>query len=154
MAMNLAPNRSRHTGETWHDQWNRVQRWFRRLSELEGKHLVSGNQDFTYVFLPEYAIEEVDVAYAFFMSCFHLKDWIVGSTDIAAETVESHIRSCKSLSRCADICNGVKHFELDRARADMDWRRARGYSPSGDVSLPFVFIQLSLLNIFSSISIL
>lgn len=63
--MNMTLNHSRHTGETWRDQWNRVQRWFQRLEDLDKKHVACGNQDFTYAFLPEYAIEEVDVAYAF-----------------------------------------------------------------------------------------
>lgn len=134
------PGRSRHTRESWRDQWDRVQRWFQHLTEFDEKHLVQDNTDWTYAFLPEYAVEEVDVAYAFFMNCFHLKDWLIGSAQVTKDGVEAHIRASQSLSACSDICHGVKHFELNRAQADMHWRRARSYSPDGDVPLPFVLI--------------
>lgn len=147
------PKRSRHTGESWCDQWDRVQRWFQRLIELEERHTVvdrhDGNVDITYAFFPEYAMEEVDVAYAFFMNCFHLKDWLLRSTAVTKENVESYIRASKALSACADICHGVKHFELTGARADINWRRARGYSESGYVALPFALIAGQQIHLTS-----
>ena len=139
--------RSRHTGENWHDQWKRVERWLGRLLALESKHLIGGGVDMTYVVLPEYAVEEIDVAYAFMMNCFHLKDWIVRSTSVPASEVEDCVRHSMALSACADICHGVKHFALDRARSDAKWSRARGWFQGKVVPMPFVLVANQALHL-------
>jgi hypothetical protein len=95
----------------------------------------------------EYATDEVDFAYAFFMNCYNLKDWLKRSARAGKawrSRVENLIEpdSAVGLSVCADICNGVKHFELRRKdREDKTWIGARSYdpsSPSGSSLSPFV----------------
>jgi len=58
----------------------------------------------------------VDEVYAFFMNCYHLKDWIKHdcAARVAAETVEQFVNSRAELRQCADICNSVKHLRLTR----------------------------------------
>ena len=69
--------RTRQTGETWRDQWERLQRWHGRLNSLLERHVMADSSaDWTYVLFAEYMADEVDVAYAFFMNCYHLKDWL------------------------------------------------------------------------------
>jgi len=50
------------------------------------------------------------------MNCHHLKDWIKNDPAAAsvANKVENYINNNSELSLCADICNGLKHFYLDK----------------------------------------
>jgi len=50
------------------------------------------------------------------MNCHHLKDWIKNdpATASVANRVENYINNNTELSLCADICNGLKHFHLNR----------------------------------------
>ncbi len=94
------------------EQFDRVKRWYQRfVTTDEGRqhNLPSDNYQ--------------DEVYAFFLNCYHLKDWIkndesVGAT--AAAKVEDFIRNNKELSICADICNSVKHLKLTSTRSDQD----------------------------------
>jgi hypothetical protein len=57
----------------------------------------------------------LDEIYAFFMNCYHLKDWIKHDNTVAPavqQAVEPHINSSRSLKLCADICNSFKHLSL------------------------------------------
>ena len=55
---------------------------------------------------------------AFFMNCYHLKDWIkndISDTSLNA-AVEDYINQNACLKLCADICNGAKHLDLTHSR--------------------------------------
>jgi len=71
---------------------------------------------------------QYDDMLAFFMNCFHLKDWIIQDfyveeghpnhskfCDIKKE-VEQFIWDKECLRLCADICNGAKHYRLKNLR--------------------------------------
>jgi hypothetical protein len=87
---------------SWRDQWDRVQRWYERLrSTAEGRphDMESLNYE--------------DEMYAFFESCFHLKDWL--KNDPAGplsrpQDVEDFVSGSEPLRWCADIANGSKHL--------------------------------------------
>jgi hypothetical protein len=66
--------------------------------------------------------EYLDIAYAFFMNCYHLKDWIKNdpTIDVSSNTIEEYVNSIECLSICADICNGLKHLKLERPRNDKE----------------------------------
>lgn len=53
------------------------------------------------------------------MNCYHLKDWIRNDPAAVsvANRVEGYINNNPELSLCADICNGLKHLQLDRERS-------------------------------------
>jgi hypothetical protein len=59
-----------------------------------------------------------DYAYAFFIFCYHIKDWIKEDIDVDAAIkaeVEEFINNNTCLQNCADIANGVKHLKRDRS---------------------------------------
>jgi hypothetical protein len=62
----------------------------------------------------------LDEIYAFFMNCYHLKDWIKHDSAIPSavqRAVEPHINSSRPLKLCADICNSLKHLKLTSSRS-------------------------------------
>jgi len=63
----------------------------------------------------------VDDVFAFFLNCYHLKDWIKNDrgAGLTAQTdVERFINSSYPLKLCADICNSHKHLRLTSPRSD------------------------------------
>jgi hypothetical protein len=126
--------KSRHTDESWRDQLERTRRWNHRLQQCRLQFLSD----------PQTAL---DYAYAFFMNCYHVKDWLKAA---GQPNVEEFVRSSLTLSVCGDLCNGMKHFDLDRARVDNNWRgRAREYNPSGPPTpIPFLLVGGGVHNVF------
>jgi hypothetical protein len=58
----------------------------------------------------------LDEIYAFFLNCYHLKDWIKCDSAVPVkdqQAVEDHITANRSLRLCADICNASKHLKLE-----------------------------------------
>jgi len=54
-----------------------------------------------------------DDFYAFFVTCFHLKDWLKNDPGVpkpTGEQAETLVNNRQSLRVCADIANGVKHL--------------------------------------------
>ncbi|MBL6985373.1 MAG: hypothetical protein ISR74_07295 [Candidatus Thioglobus sp.] len=61
-----------------------------------------------------------DDVISFFIHCHHISDWIiklnrVGETKTA---INKFINEHNELIICADLCNGQKHFRLERVRGD------------------------------------
>jgi hypothetical protein len=57
--------------------------------------------------------QQLDAVYAFFMFCFHLKDWIKSDTAVPApvrEAVEDYVGSSAPLTRAQEVTNSVKHL--------------------------------------------
>jgi hypothetical protein len=87
------------------EQFDRVKRWYQRfviINEGRQHNLPSDNYQ--------------DEVYAFFLNCYHLKDWIKNDESVGAaakDKVEEFINNNKELSLCADICNSIKHLKLD-----------------------------------------
>jgi hypothetical protein len=90
------------------EQFERVRRWHMRLQPIaEGIVEVES--------LDQYR----DDMFAFFMNCYHLKDWIKNdpSAPHLNKLVEAYITASTALSLCADLCNGIKHLVLDSSRS-------------------------------------
>ena len=86
------------------EQFDRVKRWYQRFVTIdEGRQhsLPSDNYQ--------------DEVYAFFLNCYHLKDWIKNdeSIGVAEAEVEDFINNNNDLKLCGDICNNNKHLTLD-----------------------------------------
>ena len=90
------------------EQFDRVKRWYQCLVLIDQgrRHNLPSN----------YYQDEV---YAFFLNCYHLKDWIKNdeSIGVTTEKVEEFINNNKELRLCADICNGIKHLRLTSTRS-------------------------------------
>lgn len=90
------------------EQFERMMRWYARFQSItEGRKHTMPSECY------------VDEVHAFFMSCYHLKDWIKNDapSDLkprARRDVEGFIDSSECMSICADICNGLKHLKFDR----------------------------------------
>ncbi|PKL64952.1 MAG: hypothetical protein CVV32_05195 [Methanomicrobiales archaeon HGW-Methanomicrobiales-3] len=84
------------------DQYQRVKRWFERFKAInEGSTKDIDIQ------------QQYDDVLAFFMNCYHLKDWLIKEDEFSTEwrkTVEQYISINECLQLCADIANGTKHF--------------------------------------------
>jgi hypothetical protein len=108
-----------HIGTGWEDQWNRVQRWYNRVRAIgagapTGGVLphpdAAGEGDYAY---PAWAL---DLIFAFFMNCYHFRDWLIESGHSTRADVDAHIEASDALVWCRDICNGMKHFRLDPSK--------------------------------------
>lgn len=97
--------RSRHSNRDWTDQLHQVRRWHRRLADLEATVEREGSD------------AALDYINAFFLSCFHLKDWVKRSGHPKAAMVEEFIASHGEMELCRKLCHASKHFELDSGSA-------------------------------------
>ena len=92
----------------WREQYERTERWYKRFETINSGRVHNVSSD-----------NYVDETYAFFQNCYHLKDWIKHDAflpDAIRRGVEGFISSERSLRLCADVCNGLKHLELDPKR--------------------------------------
>ena len=92
----------------WREQYDRTERWYDRFRTIDSGRAHNVSSD-----------NYVDEIYAFFLNCYHLKDWIKNDASVPAavrDAVERFINSEQSLRLCADVCNGLKHLELDPKR--------------------------------------
>lgn len=91
----------------WHDQYERMLRWHRRLLReisAEAEKSESGT----------WPDDLWDTAMAFFQVAFHLKDWIAFDHPDLLPELENAIQRSRHLALCADICNGTKHRGVSR----------------------------------------
>lgn len=91
------------------EQYLRVERWFTRLQDAAvSKPYV---RPLTLTQQIEFLQDEL---YAFFVNCYHLKDWIEKDETIpfGQSEVESFIARNSYLKLCADLCNSSKHLQL------------------------------------------
>lgn len=95
---------------SYREQYDRMKRWYARFEAIDKgrQHDVSSDN-------------YIDEIYAFFLNCYHLKDWIrhdpavlpVFATDNAVKAaIEGAVNADRSLKLCADICNSLKHLRL------------------------------------------
>jgi hypothetical protein len=110
------------TPSRWIQQWDRVQRWYERFREIDAGRTHTRVSDFYQ-----------DVAHAFFLDCFHLKDWLKNdpTSGISSGDVERFLASSSSLQLCADLANGSKHLVLTTPRVDPATRMSRRHFKVG-----------------------
>ena len=91
------------------EQYERVLRWYQRFKNYNKGILHDKDSN--------YYLDEI---YAFFINCYHLKDWVKNdnTNTIDVGDIESFINNSRNI--CADLCNGLKHLELTRFRVDRD----------------------------------
>jgi hypothetical protein len=90
---------------SWREQYERLGRWHARLAEA-----------------PDVGIRQADDFYAFFVTCYHLKDWIKNDNAVEEKTrprVEAFVSTSDPLGLSGDIANGFKHLTRTKpARID------------------------------------
>lgn len=89
-------------GYRWSYYWESVKRFFYYFRGIDkGKT----------TYLPDdFRLDDFDIVIAFFILCYHLKDWIKRDCgDEVANKVESYIENTR-LKECQAIANGFKHL--------------------------------------------
>lgn len=84
----------------WKEQYERVLRWHERVKEFDNVDCPSQG--------------DLDYLLAFFMNCYHLKDWLEAGSVVSSKELEHLFNTDQYLCICRTICNGVKHFQIDR----------------------------------------
>ncbi|MFL9959403.1 hypothetical protein PQR65_39185 [Paraburkholderia nemoris] len=84
--------------EGWHGQYRRMLRWRERISATD-----HGRS----------SAEQLDFLIAFFVACFHLRDWLKDS-GLDAERLNEMSWKNVELRICRDVANGSRHSYLDR----------------------------------------
>jgi hypothetical protein len=101
------PNEQAPPLGSWTEQWERVQLGLGRVEAIyRGRPETEGTEGARY-----------DL-FAFFVTCFHLCDWIENDPDLAEEVgngVGEHLSGSEDLKVCADLANRTKHSALTRA---------------------------------------
>jgi hypothetical protein len=92
----------------YQEQFERMKRWYEYFKSIDQgiPHTLSSDH-------------YQDVVYAFFLNCYHLKDWIQNddTLSLTKQKVEQFINQNDCMQVCADICNGIKHLKLSRERS-------------------------------------
>jgi len=102
---------------TWLEQWERVQRYYSLIEKFTKKGVPPANKD-----SPE--LNFLDQHYAFFIFCYHLKDWIDNDTtlNLTRKKADKFIKGNTHLEICGDICNGIKHLKRNEERIRRAWQ--------------------------------
>jgi hypothetical protein len=91
------------------EQYERMQRFYDRFRQIKPGLTDKISSDYE------------DDVYAFFLHCYHLKDWVKNDTSVKSRMpnigtdVERFVNESEALSLCADLCNSLKRLELKRS---------------------------------------
>jgi len=95
------------------EQFKRLDRWYERFKKINNGQNHDKNTELL-----------LDDIYAFFINCFHLIDWIANDDTVILDSkvdkkekikyIKDYIKTVDELTLCADLCNSVKHLNLDR----------------------------------------
>jgi hypothetical protein len=119
------------TSPRYPEQFERIRRWHERLQPIAEGTVQVESYD-----------QHRDDMFAFFMNCYHLKDWIKNDSSVPHlnKLVEAYINESPALSLCADICNGLKHLVLNNSRSGSnpeisprDYRRIDSSNTDGKI---------------------
>ncbi len=113
--------RSAENALSWRSQYNRLERWFARLSE------------------PVSDIEKLDFYLAFFMNCYALRDWLIKSEAMAKQEIDRLVFANQSMCICRDVCNRSKHLLLtSKPSADAHYQIAHEYMHHDETTRWFI----------------
>jgi len=95
----------------WKDQYDRVLRWHKRISDINQGIL--HNQDSRYY---------DDEIYSFFINCYHLRDWMLKDKTLTITKKDAKLKefidNSNQMKICHDICIGLKHLEITSPKID------------------------------------
>lgn len=124
---------------SWKDQYDRVLRWYKRISDIDQGILHNRNSGYY-----------EDEIYAFFINCYHLRDWILHDKTLKiieiGEKLKKFIDNSDPMKICHDICNGLKHLELTNPKIDKNTQfGSRHYSLTFGGEKPVLSAKYSIL---------
>ncbi len=91
------------------EQYERIKRSYNRFEKINKGMLHDKNSDYYQ-----------DEVYAFFINCYHLKDWLIKDlpTGIKKRDIESFVGKSKNLMISGALCTGSKHLIISDPRFD------------------------------------
>ena len=103
---------SLHNSAGWEAQWQRVERWYERMTTAKNKHDI------------------LDFTFAFFQACAALPEWLELSGAVTRQEVSRFVDNHVELGICQDVSNVTKHYALTRkGHQDYELSIIREYSP-------------------------
>lgn len=96
--------------QKYQQQLERVKRFYKRFKQIDEGIITER---------PTSYLE--DEVWAFFIFCYHLKDWIKNDDTLSSnikDKVEELINENECLGICGDLCNGIKHLILTKSRSE------------------------------------
>ena len=93
------------------EQYERMHRSYDRFREINSRLADKVSSDYE------------DDVYAFFMHCYHLKDWIKNDPSVKTRMpnigtdVEQFMNESEALSLCAALCNSLTRLELNQSHS-------------------------------------
>lgn len=109
---------SLHKNGGWRRQLERAKRWYKKLEKI----YASQGENMRWE-------EAMDIVYAFFQNCYHLRDYILNSKAFSKTSVDRLFLENPEMQICQDICNGTKHYQLRRPRRKREFSMALEYVP-------------------------
>jgi hypothetical protein len=93
------------------EQFERMLRWFKLFKDINDGQVQDNSSEYYQ-----------DRVYAFFINCYHLKDWIIRDDTVILSSrndikgkkdiVNKYMKSVYELKICRDICTSSKHLYL------------------------------------------
>ena len=99
-------------GYGWPDQYERMVRWRDRILEVQKSES-----------------HTLDLAIAFFQSCYHLHDWLKYTSTVNQSKLEQLIVDHFEIKICKDFCNASKHFSLTSPKLPNEFSLLKEYNP-------------------------
>lgn len=85
--------------------------------------------------------DALDFILAFFVFCYHLRDYVVETGHIKQHDIDALIQANIYMRICRDVCNRIKHHTIRRNPSiDADWSIGREYVPWGERGEKFFVI--------------
>lgn len=122
----------------YREQYERVERWYQRLKSITDGRKHTQPSDYYQ-----------DEVLAFFINCYHLKDWIINdnSAKVSAQEVKDFVNQSEYLRVCGDICNGSKHLRIDFPKSNKNTRiKGRNFSLSLGEVLPVFQAKYKIIS--------
>ena len=108
--------------KNWKDQWGRLLRAYEKIKDNDLEKRIDAKikagfiseKDFVSEMKKERQAYEDDLL-AFFMNCFHLKDWLHNDPTVITffKHIEGDLNKIPTLRVVQSICNRAKHFTLN-----------------------------------------
>jgi hypothetical protein len=102
--------------EHWKGQWQRVQRWHKKVQRIRVKAECSELDAFDF-----------DDVVACLQNCYHLRDWLEASYPTLKPSLKTFFEQHFELGACRDVCNGYKHKAYKRPSHDAEFNFYREY---------------------------
>ena len=102
--------------DQWEEQWWRFVRWYQRCQGIKAKSVTTDLNE-----------GHLDFVHAFFLNCFHLKDWIRVSHPELTKKLDDLFAAHFELGACRDLANGYKHKSICRPSHEADFNLYKEY---------------------------